>query len=1091
MRKLYVFTVILAVCIATACKAQLANPPIEIPFTLKEPGYVTMVIEDHNGMRVRNLISETWFKAGENKVGWDGLDDLGRDPEAAHHGVYHIPSKLVAPGKYTVKALVHDEIKTSYEFSVDASGSPTWDTDDHKGGWLANHSQPQSAVFVPGKQSPTGKPAVFLGTFVTEGRDGLAWVDLDGNKQGGRAWIGGVWTVAPFMARDAGEQAAANISVYVASVWETAKLSGQVELRISSLPNSTKPMVVLPLGAINPIRDMAGEIGGFAIRNGIAVVSLVEKNELMLVDVKEKKAVGTIPVTKPQGLAFDSKGGLLVISGNQVFHYSNIDHLDANCKLVINKGLDTPIGLTTDSADHIYVSTAGASNQVKVFTKEGTLIRTIGHPGVPKAGVYDSLHMNNPMGMTIDSRQQLWVTEHDYLPKRVSVWSLDGKLLKTFYGPAKYGGGGTLDPVDKTKFYYAEENKGMLEFNLDWQQGSFKLAKVLYRKIPGDLDLANMSAVPETPIYYKGKRYFTDCYNSNPVSGQLTTYLFMEHNGLIQPAVAMGQVSTWDVLKNPEFKSLLPAGTDFSPNSRNRSVFFIWTDLNLNGKVEPNEVKFEKRATGGITVMADLSFCIAQFDGKAVQFSPGSFTADGLPVYDMAQAKILATGVLPPASSGGNQVLVSNDGWSIITQGVTPFDPYSLSGVKDGKAMWSYPDPWPGLHASHEAPLPDFPGELIGTTRVLGGIFGSARSEGGALWAINSNHGMVYIFTTDGLFVTTLFEPMRAGKLWKMPVAQRGMSLKGISLNEENFWPTITQTADGNVYMVDGGRTSLVKVDGLNSIRRLAPLTIVVSLDDLKKSSAYQIKTESLRQQNLNNSPLQVRLSNTPIAMDTKWGGWKEADWVNIDKRGIKAYTGSGSKPYDVTAAVTIANDRLYAGYRTGDVALLKNSNEMPNAPFKTGGALDLMIGTDLAADPKRSSPVMGDLRILVTLRNGKPYALLYRAVVTGAKQTDKVPFSSPWRTVTFDQVEDISASLEFSAGQDGSYEFSVPLSLLKLKPVAGQSIKGDVGILRGDGAQTVTRVYWNNKATGIVSDVPSEAELTPNLWGTWDFVNP
>ena len=26
--------------------------------------------------------------------------------------------------------------------------------------------------------------------------------------------------------------------------------------------------------------------------------------------------------------------------------------------------------------------------------------------------------------------------------------------------------------------------------------------------------------------------------------------------------------------------------------------------------------------------------------------------------------------------------------------------------------------------------------------------------------------------------------------------------------------------------------------------------------------------------------------------------------------------------------------------------------------------------------------------------------------------------------------------------------------------------------------------VYWSNKATGITADVPSEAELTPGLWG-------
>ena len=67
----------------------------------------------------------------------------------------------------------------------------------------------------------------------------------------------------------------------------------------------------------------------------------------------------------------------------------------------------------------------------------------------------------------------------------------------------------------------------------------------------------------------------------------------------------------------------------------------------------------------------------------------------------------------------------------------------------------------------------------------------------------------------------------------------------------------------------------------------------------------------------------------------------------------------------------------------------------------------------------------------------------------------------------------------------NGDYEFSIPLAALGLKPKAGQSLKGDVGILRGTGTDTTARVYWSNKATGITSDVPSEAMLTPLLWGS------
>jgi hypothetical protein len=61
-------------------------------------------------------------------------------------------------------------------------------------------------------------------------------------------------------------------------------------------------------------------------------------------------------------------------------------------------------------------------------------------------------------------------------------------------------------------------------------------------------------------------------------------------------------------------------------------------------------------------------------------------------------------------------------------------------------------------------------------------------------------------------------------------------------------------------------------------------------------------------------------------------------------------------------------------------------------------------------------------------------------------------------------------------------------LELLGLKPVDGMRISADIGVLRGDNGQTTSRIYWSNKATGITADVPSEAMLTPYLWGKFEF---
>ncbi|MFI5378007.1 MAG: hypothetical protein ACHRHE_01760, partial [Tepidisphaerales bacterium] len=465
------------------------------------------------------------------------------------------------------------------------------------------------------------------------------------------------------------------------------------------------------------------------------------------------------------------------------------------------------------------------------------------------------------------------------------------------------------------------------------------------------------------------------------------------------------------------------------------------------------------------------------------------FTEAGVPVYDLAAMEKLVDGANPPPSSGGEQALCHPDGWTVSANATKPYTGYSLGGAFKGTPMWAYPNLWPGLHASHEAATPSFPGEVIGTTRMLGDFVTPKGSDAGPLWCVNGNMGPIYLFTADGLFVAELFKDVRVGRSWSMPVAQRGMLLNDVSPHDENFWPSITQTADGQVYIVDGGRSSVVKVDGLEGIRRLPQATVRVSEDDLKSAQAWNLRREMSRQASAGSGVLTVAVPKESPKVDGKLDDWAGADWASIDKRGVAANFDSNSKPYDVSAAVAIAGGKLFIAWRTGDKDLLKNSGEVANAPFKTGGALDVMIGANAQADPKRTRPAPGDQRLLVTMAKGRKLAVLYRAAVPGTNEP--VPFSSPWRTITIDRVEDISDRVEL-AGTDGNFEISVPLELLGFNPTAGLKIKADIGILRGNGFQTLQRVYWNNKATAITADVPSEAELTPALWGTWQFpLNP
>ena len=658
-----------------------------------------------------------------------------------------------------------------------------------------------------------------------------------------------------------------------------------------------------------------------------------------------------------------------------------------------------------------------------------------------------------------------------------------------------------------------------MEFQLDWERGVSSLTRVLYRQAPGDLKLPFRSAAPETAFYRdvngKKRRYFTNCFNSSPTSGHGTAFLFAERDDVLRPVAGMGKGSDWkDLFLRDEFKARVPEGVDLKGDSWKNPFFFIWSDRNGDGQVQPEEVQTRKGISGGVTVMPDLSFCVARLGeskgpARAVRFFP-EFTNGEAPAYDVEKGQTLVDGVSGPASSGGDQVLVDEAGTVAVTLGIRPFRQHSISGGRDGVATWSYPNPWPGLHASHEAARPTQPGQVIGATRLLGGVFTPKNSDAGALWAVNGNMGNLYIFTSDGLFVATLFKDVRQGTLWKMPVQKRGMSLEGITLHDENFWPTISQTPDGKVYVVDGANTCLVRVDGLDSIRRLPSMPLKVTADDLRRAHDSQVAAEAQRKAEQGGGLLHVVQLASPPAVDGHVDEWPNT-WVEIDRSGVGANFNSDSKPYDIRAAVGVSGGSLFAAWQTGVPDLLRNSGEMPVAPFKTGGTLELMIGTDPASDPNRQNPVAGDVRLLVTqvkgpstgstrstssgqagspqagLGTGRTLALLYRPVAPGAG-TLKVPFSSPWRTIEFDRVDDVSKDVQLGSDGRGNYEIAVPLSVLGLSPKTGMRIRGDIGILRGDGQQTVARTYWSNKATSIVSDVPSEAELMPGAWGVWEF---
>ena len=1048
------------------------HPPIPIRFRLERPSVVTLVIEDQAGQRVRNLVAETRFEAGEQTVWWDGLDET---PGNFRGPVYDIQGKPVAPGSYRVRGLARDDLRLTYEFTVYNQGAPPWrigkgrEKREQAGEWLADHSAPSAVLFVPGEGAAAAQ--MLIGSQVAEQGDGLVWTDLEGRKLRGAHGVGGAWTGAHFLTRDEGPAAIPGVYAYSCSTWN-ANDPAKSELRLLALRREGAPLAVIPYQFDqDPAQKVHGwdseynYLGGVAARDGVVLVTMPRSGRVLVIDAQAKKLLATLSSPDARGVAFDRQGRLLLLSGTRLLRAPAQDWratavLPAFATLV-ERGLDDPRQLALDAAGNIYVTDRGASHCVKVFNEEGKALRLIGKPGVPAVGPYDPLRMNNPSGLTVTADGRLWVAEEDHAPKRVSIWTLDGVLVKGLYGPSRYGGGGNLS-ADRTRFYYHDSKNGTgggMEFTLDWAAGTWALSSIYQRFDPSDWKIpANLGYTgPQTPIDLGGKRYLTSAFNTNPTNGANLVGVWILRAGVAVPAAAVGDARDWDLMRTPAFASHFPKGL------KDRPVFIVWSDLDDDGVTEPEEVQVKElkgHTTGSLYVGTDLALMTSFTE----QLKPNRFTAGGAPVYDLAAMSPVVPRVIHRFTSGGAEAFPAADGWTVVTGG-------PMRGYRNGELAWTYHSQWPGLHASHEAPQrAQRPGELIGTTRLLGHPVRPASGDAGELWAVNGNAGVIYLLTTDGLFVGTLGRDRFQGKPWPAE-ATRGMDLSEVWFNDEHFWPTINQGADGKVHLLIGkNHSSIVRVDGLESVRRLPPTALEISAEQLTAAEAWRIADEQRRQQGRGRQTLTVTLRDSAPAVDGDLSEWDA-------KRFVSVYSDRyDNKPVAIEAALAVHGDLLYVAVRSFDQDLLTNTGDTPTMLFKTGGALDLMLAAN------------GNQRLLVTRLQGKTAAVLYRQQVPGTPADKRVPFSSPTRSVWFDRVEEVSAAVTLAGGK-GLYEFSIPLAVLGLEAKEGAIVAGDIGVLRGSQGTTSQRLYWHNKATSITADVPSEAMLTPQLWGELKFV--
>lgn len=1031
---------------------------IPIQYDAQQDGLLTLVIEDKKGDRVKNLVADHPVHQGHNIVEWDGTSLNG----------------LAEPGMYHVRGLFHRDIAAHLQYSIYSPGNPPWPTSDGTGAWLADHTAPASVLYLPeGSPWPThsSEPEILLGADAAEAGHALMWTDLNGRKLEGtkiRGWNGGI-----ALARDFGSAHNPDHVAYTVYVVNPSRDFGRTD------PGALQVYIITKTGLV-PLEKVIGgiqthdafrELVGLAAYNGLLLLSNPAANEIVAFDVRHlpHPMFAKVKVPNLGGLAFEPDGHLLVCTDGNIVRYTVRNDwrsltLAEPHRVISASSLQAPKQLI-EADNEIYVTDWGASHQVKVFSaSSGKQLRVIGLPGGPQLGEYDEQRMAHPLGITIDSHGILWVAEEDYLPKRISRWDAKtGRFINAWYGPTQYGGGGFADPHDIYRAYYPSignpGSMGLLEFHVDPATGASRLTAVRYRYPDPKNDVISYGGYPPSPIFFpgdmipagshggitpaqtfylQGHQYFTDSYNTYWYNQTAVTTLWILEKGICRPIASAGWVGTgphhWVTLDEPEIKKNIPPG---NPDD----VFFTWTDRNHDHAVQPDEVQFFRpsvHGSAGVVIQPDLSI----ISGGPYHLPAASVDSAGVPAYDLSKMKLLSK------THAEGEVALSPDGWFIA----------GLSGYRDGHLRWT-------LTSRGTSIPPIGPGDIQDPKRMLGYPVRPAAGQAGYMIARYSYMGEIYIYTTDGLLVTTLGGDTRTAPFWPYPEQKQGMAITGLSFEAEQFWPFMFSADDGNIYLAVGKwHTSIVRLDGLDSIQRVDLGSVEVTKEEL--AAAEPIRAQALSQDKLR---AEVQIHRVQGAVSAAFDQLPAEDWAPIDANS-SFQLGTDGKSLIVT-------------YRTNQPQLLRNSAaEFPFA-FTQGGGLDLMIRSQGADDTRQI--LAGDLRLFVTQRNGKLLAVLYRQ--KAQTPGNRVTFASPVGEVIFDDVQDVSDQVQL-VSNGGNYTFAVSLALVGLDPLKGKTYRGDVGMVLSDGMRARARVYWHNKADSMTADVPSEARLNPSQWGVFRF---
>ncbi|MBE2204711.1 MAG: hypothetical protein IAE94_10270 [Chthoniobacterales bacterium] len=1059
----------------------MKNLALQIRVNWKQPvnGRASVVIDNADGVRVRNLVSGRAFSAGNQSVLWDGLDDAGN---------------LVAPGKYRWRAVTHPGIQPKFLMSYYNPGKPGW-KDGPTSLWLGDHSAPMAAA--------SNGTAIALGCPVAEAGNNIVVVDPDGNKfQDGNLssfiGLGNLFLAMDqerFYAFTEGQPHYEKIRKD-----ENGKefLFGSLSFVAWNLKDGTQ--FRYPGGGKNgdkvvreyrldpataPKHGGVHNMRGAVWLDGRLYLSLHDENKILMLDPDTGESKGELALTEPGALATDGKR-LLAYSGTNLMLFDTPGaggHAEKLFAPTLSKprpledaaSVAPALALSPDGK--IYVADNGIDQNIKVYDLAGKPLFTIGRKGggvEEGPWVADSVRL--PLGLALDGKGQLWVAENHFYPKRISVWNAqDGTLVKELFGPTHYGAsGGGFDTADTHRWI---GGASLWDIDVD-KPGSEKIESVLFSgEKPG---MPSLKFYPFSAwfLHKDGRTFLVSkdnvmrLYEILPegraklwaMLGTLHSYE-AEHPRWWVPEVFTRHPKLAPILK--DFTEVVGPFGNFrnasAASKDGRELSVLWVDQNGDDVAQVEEVQVAGDATHIMRSSIwgyhfedtlDWKLAVALGEGRigVGTLNLRGWLPSGAPDWSLEDAIMQARPVEDLSISDLQAFAQDSQGRFLLNA-----DP--MVGIdSENKVQWTFPNAWTGVHGSHKAPLPE-----TGVTQGALSYLGVAPlDDKGDVTIVNGNHGRFFVLTTDGIYLDEMFQDVRLSR-----------DASAYRIGGECFGGYFGRDKKSGRYLLQSGASDyrLFEILNLDKVERqqgelvVTPAQVAAAQKLVEKKVADATRSRS--------ATLETRKANDPPSTAT-------AEWGDAAR----------SFPFAQATAYRSGTD-LILRTEVKDPSPWVNAGKDRQLLFKTGDAVVFEFSTDPSAPPKRSEPAPGDKRLLIAPYLEKPIAILYDYRVPGTK--DPVPFNSPWRTATVDRVTPLEhAVIEVKTTRDRYVVTArIPLADLGL-PATGTSasLKGDFGVIYGDekGTINILRSNWSNASTGLVNDVPGETMINPAMWGTLEW---